>query len=263
FSLDDKKFHNSAEAQKYLTKNSDKNILSMINHLKRFQEVWQKLPEAVKTGRPAKQKAWTLGPHELLYGLEEMQRENPNCFDFLKKYFTERKELHALDVGAGTGHYSKKFAQTLNCKVTSLELETNFSVLEKKTKTEKRITAVKENFFNWETKEKFDIVFFADVLHGRGSNNSRIMLRKAAKLLNPEGIVVILEWLSDKSEMGAMFNLNMLLLTELGESFSLEEMKKILKESKLEFVEEVTDKLLPEKSFIVAKLNRGAAREAE
>ncbi len=239
FSTEDKKFHNSEKVNKYLTKNSKENILSMINHLKRFQTVWQKLPEAIKTGKPVKQKSGTLAPEELLHGLEEIQKENIHGLDFLKKFFPNKQELKALDIGAGTGHYSRKLVQALNCKVTALEIESNFSVLEKNVKNEKNITALKENFFHWQSKEKFDVILFADILHGRGTNNSRIMLRKASKLLNIEGIVVIIEPLTDKSEFGALFGLNMLLVTELGEGFSLKEMKKLLHESKLEFVEEI------------------------
>ena len=83
--------------------------------------------------------------------------------------------------------------------------------------------------------EQYDLALLGNILHSEGEESSRSLLRRLHAALRPGGRAVILEFLPNDDRTGPpfpiFFALNMLLNTEHGNTFTLAEYTRWLREA--------------------------------
>ena len=78
----------------------------------------------------------------------------------------------------------------------------------------------------------FDVAWLSHILHGEGPSMCRAIIGKAARALEPGGLLLVHEFILDDSRTSpvfpALFSLNMLAGTAEGRSYSLSELSAML-----------------------------------
>ncbi|MBF0574266.1 MAG: SAM-dependent methyltransferase, partial [Desulfamplus sp.] len=95
-----------------------------------------------------------------------------------------------------------------------------------------RITFQDGDFLKDDIKGKYDVVWLSHILHGDSPSDCQQIIKKAASVLEPNGIVIIHEFIMNNEKDGplfpALFSLNMLLGTDGGQAYSEGELMDML-----------------------------------
>jgi len=112
-------------------------------------------------------------------------------------------------------------------KATVFDLPTTRPFAEKTIKQFKltdRIQFVDGNYLNDTIEGRYDAIWLSHILHGEGPDDCRMIIQKAVGALEPEGTIIIHDFILNNSMDGplfpALFSLNMLLGTDSGQSYS-------------------------------------------
>jgi SAM-dependent methyltransferase len=137
-----------------------------------------------------------------------------------------------LDLGGGPGTYAIHFCRE-NPELTAVvyDLPTTRRFAEQTIERfdlAKRISFQEGDFTEQGISGSFDVVWLSHILHGEGPEECARLLKKAAAALTPGGIILIQEFILDDTRdtplFPALFSLNMLLGTPLGQSYSQSEL---------------------------------------
>jgi hypothetical protein len=222
------KYSNTPSSKIYLAKDSAKYIGHIISHHRHLVESWSQLDQAVKSGRPVRNRS--------SFSREE-QRES-----FLMGMFNLAMGLapqivpvvdlsschHLLDLGGGPGTYAIHFClKYVGLRATVYDLPTTRPFAEKTIKQfnlADRIKFADGNYLYDPIDGRYDAAWLSHILHGEGPDECRMIIRKAVATLEPGGIIIVHEFILNNSMDGplfpALFSLNMLLGTDSGQSYS-------------------------------------------
>jgi hypothetical protein len=229
-------FGNTEFGKQFLCKDSPQYIGYIIIHHHHLMDSWSRLDDAVKTGKPVRFRS----AHN-----DQTWREN-----FLMGMFnlamgiapTVAKTIdlsgceHLLDLGGGPGTYAIHFClENPKLQATVYDLPTTQPFAEKTIQRfglAGRISFLHGDYLEDQVKGHYDAVWLSHILHGEGPSDCEKMIRKAVETLVPGGRIMIHEFILDNTMDGplfpALFSLNMLLGTEEGQSYSEEQISKML-----------------------------------
>ncbi|GAW66438.1 SAM-dependent methyltransferase [Geoanaerobacter pelophilus] len=216
-------------AASYLSRNSHEYLGHIIMHHHHLMTSWANLDQAVRTGKPVRERV----SHEDV----ESSRES-----FLMGMFNLAMQLaprvvpqidlsghrRLLDIGGGPGTYAIHFCrQNPDLEAVICDLPTTRSFAEKTVAhfdLSDRIGFIDVDFEKEELPEGFDVAWLSHVLHGIGPDACDTLLKKAVKVLEPGGLLLVQEFILDDTRdaplFPALFSLNMLLGTPEGQSYS-------------------------------------------
>ena len=104
-------------------------------------------------------------------------------------------------------------------------------------KLSERITFTSGDYHTDPLPSGFDVVWMSHVLHIDGPAACTALLTKALESLNPDGILMVQEFILDDTKDGpsfpALFSLNMLLGTDTGQSYSGRDLVAMMSEAGL------------------------------
>ncbi len=224
----DAKYTNTPSAKAFLSKDSSKYIGHIIMHHHHLVGSWSQLDQAVKSGRPVRapssfsdeewRESFLMGMFNLAMGLA------PQLVPLIDLSSSRR----LLDLGGGPGTYAIHFClNNPQLKATVYDLPTTRPFAEKTIKQFKltdRIQFVDGNYLNDTIEGRYDAIWLSHILHGEGPDDCRMIIQKAVEALEPEGIIIIHDFILNNSMDGplfpALFSLNMLLGTDSGQSYS-------------------------------------------
>lgn len=230
-------YGNSPESKALLVKDSPKYVGYIIHHHHHLVAAWSELHEAVRTGKPVRQRS----SHS-----EETERES-----FLMGMFNlamstapqvaEQVDLagrqHLLDLGGGPGTYAIQFCLAnpeLRATVYDLPTTQPFAL-----KTIERfgmsahIDFVGGDYLSEEIPGFYDVAWLSHILHGEGPEGCQKLIDKTVSVLQEGGLILIHDFILDDSMDGplfpALFSLNMLVNTPQGQSYSELQLVEMLK----------------------------------
>jgi ubiquinone/menaquinone biosynthesis C-methylase UbiE len=205
----------------------------MIMHHHHLVESWSRLDEAVISGKAVRNRI----THE-----DEIRRES-----FLMGMFNLAMGMaptlvpsldlsgktRLLDLGGGPGTYAIHFCMhNPDITATVFDLPTTRPFAEKtieKFNLSGRIDFQEGNFLETEIKGQYDVVWISHILHGDSPEDCERILKKAARVLQPEGMMIIHDFILNREKDGplfpALFSLNMLLGTQGGQAYSEDEIE--------------------------------------
>lgn len=221
-------FSNTKASSDFLVKNSPKYIGFMIMHHQNLVDSWNKMPNAIISGKPLRGRA--------LFN-DEKARENflmgmfniamGNAPGFAKKIDLSGR-TRFLDLGGGPGTYAIHFClNNPGLKATIFDLSTTEPFARKtieKFKLVDRIDFAGGSFLDDKIPEGHDVAWISHILHGESPDNCQMIIDKTARALKPGAIIFVHDFILKNSMNGplfpALFSLNMLLGTDGGQAYS-------------------------------------------
>ena len=223
-------------AKTYLLKSSPRYAGGMILFENASWEYWTKLPEALRTGRPARRPD--------MY--QQDRRETEMFIGAMDSLVKARGDPEAvagaidwqsirslLDVGSGPATYPislcRRFPQL---RATIFDLPATLAITARyvnEAGLAERIDLLAGDYRTDPIPGEFDAAFLSNIIHGENRERNQALIEKLAKTLNPAGRMIIKDHILDESRasppVGAIFSLLMLLTTDGGRCYSFDEVK--------------------------------------
>ncbi len=240
-------FSNNAASFKFLSKKSPAYIGHIIMHHSHLVDAWTKIDKAVLTGLPVRDKvshgdeetreSFLMGMFNLAIGIA------PALADLMD--LSGRKSL--LDLGGGPGTYAIHFClKNPDLKATIFDLPETQPFAEKIIKQfniSNRVAFLGGDYLEEEIPGEYDIAWLSQILHGENPENCLKIIKKAVSSLQPGGLIIIHEFILDRSMdhpvFPALFSLNMLLVTDGGRSYAEEQLSDMLKENNISDIKRI------------------------
>lgn len=221
----------------FLSRSGEGYLGHIICHHHHLMEGWARLDQAVQSGQPNRRRV----SHEA----EEFERESfllgmYNLAMLLAPQIVQRIDLagrrHLLDLGGGPGTYAIHFCQqNPELRATVFDLPTTRKFAEKTIRRfnlQGRIDFVAGDFQDDQLSGRYDVAWLSHVLHGEGEAGCSRLLNKAVAALEPEGLLLVQEFILEDSRdrplFPALFSLNMLIGTPEGKAYSEGELRALL-----------------------------------
>jgi 2-polyprenyl-3-methyl-5-hydroxy-6-metoxy-1,4-benzoquinol methylase len=229
-------------AATFLVRGKDQYMGGRARIVRNHWNTWGQLTEAIKTGRPIMAVDVVERGKEFFPQLvAELFPANIAASQAVARRLPEKTKRgirRILDVGAGSGAWSLAFAQAIpEARVTAQDLPEVISITRKfaeKLGAGSRYDYLEGDFKTLDFgREKYDVVILGHILHSEGEARGRELVRKCYAALRPGGLLLIAEPIPNDTRSGppfaALFALNMVLLTEEGNVFTLREYRAWLK----------------------------------
>ena len=246
-------------ALRFLSAKSPDYLGFIIKHHAKIMPAWTKLDQAVRSGKstaesrsidsddPAAREAFLMG----MFNIARLQADK--IADVLD--LSGRNRL--IDVVGGPGTYAIYFClKNKELKATVLDFASTRPFAEK---TIERFglsgrVDFQEGDFTRAIPKGYDVAWLSQVLHGESPEDAAAVVKKAAKSLNPGGLLCIQEFLLDDDRSGplhaSLFSLNMLVQTPGGQAYSGKELADMLRQAGADSVRKL-DIDLPQNCGIV------------
>ena len=250
------KYKNSDLASKFLVSGTPYYQGDIIKHADILWQNWSGLDKVVKTGKPYHQ---AQDHDSFILGMHNIAVLKTNS---IIKEIGLKGVKTALDLGGGPGTYAIEMAKK-GIKVTlfdrpetvkiarrvidkiplypplpkgessplSREVSGVYPTLKKGGEGgfKNNISFIQGDFLEDDFGKGYDLIFISQILHAYSEKDCVVLLRKCRKALNDKGRIVIQEFYINEDRAhplpGALFSINMLVNTEGGRCYSLEEIK--------------------------------------
>ena len=230
----------SVSALTYLSRTSPEYIGFIIQHQAHIMPGWTRLAQAVRTGASTadrERSSHTSSEDEreaFLMGMFNVARQQA---DTIAKALDLSGRARLIDVGGGPGTYAVYFCRNNpQLRATVFDLPTSEPFARKtaaRFELSERIDFVGGDFLADTLPKGQDVAWLSQVLHGEGPDNALLLVKNAAACLNPGGLLCIQEFAVDNDRNGpahpALFSLNMLVGTESGQAYTVEEISGLLR----------------------------------
>ena len=151
-----------------------------------------------------------------------------SAFQYLDSPLHRFLGVALLDLGGGPGTYAIHFClENPRLQADVYDLPTTRPFAEKTIQEfdlSDRINFVDGNYLEDPISGSYDVAWLSQILHAEGPADCRSIIQKAVGALEPNGLIIIHEFILNNTMDGplfpALFSLNMLLGTESGQSYS-------------------------------------------
>lgn len=253
-------YRNSPTALDYLLPGTFKSQVAMMLHHARLYETWGKLYDVVKTGKKVPDEA--VDPRVL--GDERSFAEAmADIARISAKQVVELIDLsgvrNMLDVGGGPGTYAIEFARA-NPELRATVFDTAQTLESARANAEAaglsdRVSLCPGDVLREELGEGYDFILISNVVHIFPNEMNRLIVQKCARALIPGGRLCIKDFFLEPARTsppwGALFAVNMLVGTDGGDCYTIDEAKEWLTSAGLTF-----DSVLiqtPQSSLVIGK----------
>jgi len=233
-------YSNTEEVDMFLDKNKPSyvgGILEMANN--RLYPFWNNLEDALKTGEPQNEaRSGDKSIFEIIYADERKLREFLSAmagvqmgnFMMLAKEFDFTPYKTLCDIGGAGGFLASEVAKNnshMDCisfdlPVVSVIAEENIGAMGLKNK----VTVQSGDFFK-DPFPKVDIITMGNILHDWGLEDKKMLIQKSFNALPEGGLLIVIENIIDNERrtnaFGLMMSLNMLIETDQGFDYTLED----------------------------------------
>ena len=234
------RYANSIESSIYLQKSSPKYIGYMIMHHHHLVTGWNKLDQAVTTGKPVRKSASHADDLVIRESfLMGMFNNAMHIAPIIVNHVDLSNKTHLLDLGGGPGTYGIHFCMKYpDLKASIFDLPTTKPFAEKiihRFNMNNRMDFIEGNYIENDIPGSYDVIWLSHILHGEGPEACEHIIAKAVSALTPGGSILIHDFILNDSMDGpvfpALFSLNMLIGTEKGRSYSKQEIGDMLAKS--------------------------------
>ncbi len=235
---------NSAIALEYLLPGSPKSKAAMMNHGARLYERWGKLYDVVKTGKPVSDEELD---QRIVSDDRAFAKAMADVGRISAKQTAEIIDIRGarkmLDIGGGPGLYSIAFVQhNPDLHATVFDSAETLEVAQENINNaglSERVSTRSGNAFDDDFGEQYDFIFISNFIHIFSYDANQSLVKKCADALAPGGRICLKDFFLEEDrtspEWSAIFAVNMLVSTEEGDSYTINEAKQWLENANLEF----------------------------
>ncbi|HON08304.1 MAG TPA: methyltransferase, partial [Verrucomicrobiota bacterium] len=229
-------------AKKYLLTDSPYSQHAIWLHNAALYEKWGKLFDVVKTGKPIQ---WDEVSTDLQADEQSFARAMASTASFLARETAEAIDLRntktMLDIGGGPGIYAIEFAKRQpELKVTIMDNAPTLEVAReniKKAGLLDRIELKPGNALTDDLGASYDLILMSNVIHQYSNEENTKLIKRAAKALNNGGCLYVKDFILNPSRItpikASLFAINMLVNTEKGNCYTVDDIKAWLKSAGL------------------------------
>lgn len=229
-------FSPSEVSATYLLQSSPSYFGGMVRFESSLWNCWGKLEEAVRSGRPVRTPDVYQGDTfeterfvEAMHSLVEARGDA----DVLCERLNLNQVQEMLDVGSGPGTYPVHLCRRYpNLHVTIFDLPGTIRVTERFIQAsglKERIRLVTGDYRTDAIPGSYQLVFLSNIIHAEGYQQNERLMAKLYGSLESGGRIIIKDHILDEAlthpAVGAVFSVLMLLTTEQGRCYSLNEVK--------------------------------------
>ncbi len=228
------KFENTPIALRYLVKGNPE-FMSGMMHTVHLWDTWTTLTAAVRKGtsvavRPeinSRGNVWLTAFIAAMH--DRAAKQAPEVVAQMDLLGVSR----VLDVGGGSGAFAMAFVKAKpGVTATVFDLPNVLPLTKKyvkKAKLTSKIELRRGDYMKGDLGRGFDLVFLSAIIHSNSESENRTLIKKCARALNPNGRVVVQDFIMDDDRTaplhGAFFALNMLVGTGSGDTYTDSEVR--------------------------------------
>jgi len=241
-------YRNSSVALRHLLTSSPQSKAAMLNHGARLYERWCHLYDSVKSGTPVPNE---LLNQELLGGKRDFAKAMADSARSSAGITAEKLDLSQaatlLDVGGGPGLFAIEFCSK-NPQLSAVIMD-DAETLEVAAQNiaqagmEGRITTRPGNVFKDDLGSGYDFIFVSNLLHIYSYDDNRRLVERCATALNSGGRLGLKDFFLENDRDGPqwslLFAVNMLVSTDKGDCYTLEEAERWFESAHLHYEERI------------------------
>lgn len=240
---EDDVFCNTPVAARFYTEGSPNDARAASMHTVNLWRQWSTLTDCVRAGTSVTYKEFADRQDDWTRAfIAAMHRNALDRAPLILQAVGTEGVSRMLDVGGGSGAYSIAFAKSVeDLQVELLDVASVVPIAQghiEKAGLGHRIRTRAGDLRSDKLGEGFNLVFVSAICHMLGVDENRDLLKRCYQALAPQGRVVIQDFILDADKTspktGALFALNMLVVTRDGNSYSEDEYAAWLREAGFE-----------------------------
>lgn len=242
--VDSDRYAIAGDYRDLLTPGGDRCMLDALRFNLDLQPLWARLDDAVRSGEPlapagghlgrdpAATRRFVMGMHSRALGLADLIVPAIDV-DGIEPDDTDPADqrLRLLDVGAGPGTFSRRFAEShARWAVTQLDLSAVVAVARELTADSPaadRIGFVEADYRRGELSGAYDAVLYCGALHQESPESAAALFNKLHGVLRPGGRLFVIDLMTEPDHahppFAALFGLNMMLISPDARVFSVDQ----------------------------------------
>lgn len=225
------------ESSAFLVSSKPSFVGGLIAHTSDILPKWLQIVEVVRTGKPA------IAVNEQDTGAAFFEKLVPNIFNMsypaaqaLAAHLRLGK-AHVLDLATGSGVWGIALAESSpEVRVSAVDWPSVLEITKKITEkfgVADRFSYIPGDLLSVNFGSGYDVATLGHILHSEGSERGRELLKRVFAALGSGGTIAIAEFLVNPDRKGPVngliFNVNMLVNTDVGMTYSFEEISEWLR----------------------------------
>jgi ubiquinone/menaquinone biosynthesis C-methylase UbiE len=234
----------SPVSEKFLVRGKESYMGGFVYETKLIWENWSRLTDVIRSGRPietvdAEESGREFFP-KLVAAIFPMNFGAARAAVAALPEKTRKRIRNILDVAAGSGAWSLAFAEAIpDARVVAVDYPEVAQITRQF--AERFGVADRYDYIEGNLREvdfgrnRYDLVILGHIIHAEGEKWGKKLVKKSYSALKDGGLLLIAEMIPNDTRTGPkiplVFGLNMLLLTENGDVFTMREYRGWLKEA--------------------------------
>lgn len=230
------KFSLTATARTYLVSDAPRSLSGMIRFDASLWNCWERLSEAVRSGRPARApNMYQDDPREteiFIHAMDSLVRARGDT-EIIAKTLNWQGVTELLDIGSGPATYPIALCRKYpRLRATIFDLDATIKITRRYVHAaglEERIRLLVGDYRSDPIPGHYELILLSNIIHSEGfDENQRLMAKLYANLSSGGRIVLkdhILDMTRTQPPVGAIFSLLMLLTTQSGRCYGFDEIK--------------------------------------
>lgn len=227
------RFSNTPLTLRFLVKGKPEYMAGLMHYV-HLWDSWSTLTRAVREGRsvvarPINERSdnWL---RSFIAAMHERARRHASS---VVAMIDLSRVSRILDVGGGSGAYAMAFIQAKGgLRATVFDLPNVVPLTQKYIAEEglsDKVETVVGDYHTDDLGKGFDLVFLSAIIHINSPEQNQTLIDKACRALNPGGKLIVQDFIMDEDRttpvFGALFALNMLVGTEMGDTYTEREVR--------------------------------------
>jgi SAM-dependent methyltransferase len=221
---------------RYLKRGAPGYLGGMIRFEASLWHCWASLTEAIRSGRPVRPAdMYQENPTETAIFIDAMDSlvKARGDAEIMAEAFDWDNARELLDVGSGPATYPISLCQRFsNLRATIFDLPATLALTEcyvREAGLSSRIRLISGDYRVDEIPGSYDVIFLSNIIHGESFEINQRLMVDLSSVLKPGGSIIVKDHILDSTRAnpptGALFSLLMLLTTEAGRCYTLDEVK--------------------------------------
>jgi len=256
-------FSLSEISRHHLLRSSPHYVGGMIGFDAMLWHAWEQLPEAIRTGLPARPpNMYQADPREteiFINAMDSLVKARGDA-EVLANAVDWSQIATLLDVGSGPATYPIALCQRFSrLRATIVDLPATLKLTERcvaNASLKARIELIAGDYRSDPIPGSYDAILLSNIIHGENAERNAALMIKLAARLNAGGRLIVKDHILDDSRsrppVGAIFSLLMLLTTDGGRCYSFSEIESWMTQAGLSRVEQIDLPVPMTSSLVVA-----------